>query len=892
MLDKPLYSDLYYGQFKNTPQGYCIYPEGGIPVKKETYDVTGMSCAACSSRVEKAVSGQNGVRQVSVNLLKNSMVVEYDESALSSAQIVAAVKQAGYGASPHEKPGTAAPAAQSGKQGGLSAAQEAYRGMKRRLALSLVFTVPLFYLSMGHMMGWPLPECFLGMENAMTFAFTQFLLLIPIVFLNRQYYIGGCKALIQRAPNMDSLIALGSGAAILYGIYAIYRIGIGFGQMDMDTVHAYMMELYFESAGTILTLITMGKTMEARAKGKTSDAITKLMDLAPKTATVERDGTERVIPAAEVQPGEVLIVRAGESVPVDGVVLEGTSAVDESALTGESIPVEKQVGDTVIGATINKSGYFKMRATKVGDDTTLSQIVRLVDEATSSKAPIAKLADKVSGVFVPVVITIAVIATAVWLLTGHSVEFSLSVGISVLVISCPCALGLATPTAIMVGTGRGAVNGILIKSAEALETTHSVTTVVLDKTGTITQGKPVVTDVLPFGAERDEILAVAASLEKRSEHPLAEAIVSEAEKEQLTLLPVENFEQIPGQGLRAAVKGELCLAGNRRMMEANGISDDELFSRGEALAEDGKTPLFFARDGRLIGLIAVADVVKPTSAQAVAELSDMGIEVVMLTGDNERTAEAIRRQVGVDRVVAEVLPQDKEREIRRLQEGGKKVAMVGDGINDAPALARADVGIAIGAGTDIAIESADIVLMRSDLLDVSTAVQLSRAVIRNIKQNLFWAFFYNAIGIPIAAGVFYPAFHLKMNPMLGALAMSFSSVFVVSNALRLRWFKAKHAAAHTAPSPSDGGAEITTNQMTANEKKGETTMEKVINIEGMACMHCVKHVQEALAAVPGVQTANVDLESKTATVSVDGSVSDEALKAAVDGAGYQAVSIR
>ena len=861
-------------------------------MKKETYDVTGMSCAACSSRVEKAVSGQNGVRQVSVNLLKNSMVVEYDESALSSAQIVAAVEQAGYGASPHEKPGAAAPAAQSGKQGGLSAAQEAYRGMKRRLARSLVFTVPLFYLSMGHMMGWPLPACFLGMENAMTFAFTQFLLLIPIVFLNRQYYIGGCKALIQRAPNMDSLIALGSGAAILYGIYAIYRIGIGFGQMDMDTVHAYMMELYFESAGTILTLITMGKTMEARAKGKTSDAITKLMDLAPKTATVERDGTERVIPAAEVQPGEVLIVKAGESVPVDGVVLEGTSAVDESALTGESIPVEKQVGDTVIGATINKSGYFKMRATKVGDDTTLSQIVRLVDEATSSKAPIAKLADKVSGVFVPVVITIAVIATAVWLLTGHSVEFSLSVGISVLVISCPCALGLATPTAIMVGTGRGAVNGILIKSAEALETAHSVNTVVLDKTGTITQGKPVVTDVLPFGAERDELLAVAASLEKRSEHPLAEAIVSEAEKEQLALLPVENFEQIPGQGLRAAVEGRICLAGNRRMMEANHVENGELFSRGETLAEDGKTPLFFARDGRLLGLIAVADIVKPTSAQAVAELSNMGIEVVMLTGDNERTAEAIRRQVGVDRVVAEVLPQDKEREIRRLQEGGKKVAMVGDGINDAPALARADVGIAIGAGTDVAIESADIVLMRSDLLDVSTAVQLSRAVIRNIKENLFWAFFYNAIGIPIAAGIFYPAFQLKMNPMLGALAMSFSSVFVVSNALRLRWFKAKHAAAHTAPSPSDGGAEITTNQMTANEEKGETTMEKVINIEGMACMHCVKHVQEALAAVPGVQTANVDLESKTATVSVDGSVSDEALKAAVDGAGYQTVSIR
>ena len=861
-------------------------------MKKETYDVTGMSCAACSSRVEKAVARQSGVQQVSVNLLKNSMVVEYDESALSSAQIVAAVEQAGYGASLHEKPGAAVPAAKGGGQGGLSAAQQAYRGMKKRLALSLVFTVPLFYLSMGHMMGWPLPGCFLGTENALVFAFTQFLLLLPIVFLNRQYYIGGAKALIQRAPNMDSLIALGSGAAIVYGIYAIYRIGIGFGQMDMDTVHTYMMELYFESAGTILTLITMGKTMEARAKGKTSEAITKLMDLAPKTATVERDGTERVIPAAEVQPGDVLIVRAGESVPVDGVVLEGASAVDESALTGESIPVEKQAGDAVIGATINKSGYFKMRATKVGDDTALSQIVRLVDEATSSKAPIAKLADKVSGVFVPVVIAIAVIAALAWLLTGHSVEFSLSVGISVLVISCPCALGLATPTAIMVGTGRGAANGILIKSAEALETAHSVNTVVLDKTGTITQGKPVVTDVLTLGTERDELLTVAASLEKRSEHPLAEAIASEAEKEQLTLLPVEHFEQIPGQGLCAAVDGRNCLAGNRRMMEANGISGDPLFSRGEALAEDGKTPLYFAREGRLLGLIAVADVVKPTSAQAVAELSAMGIEVVMLTGDNERTAEAIRRQVGVDRVVAEVLPQDKEREIRRLQEGGKKVAMVGDGINDAPALARADVGIAIGAGTDVAIESADIVLMRSDLLDVSTAVQLSRAVIRNIKQNLFWAFFYNAIGIPIAAGVFYPAFHLKMNPMLGALAMSFSSVFVVSNALRLRWFKARHAAPQERSSSPHGGAEIASSEQTANEEKGETTMEKVISIEGMACMHCVKHVQEALAAVPGVQEVTVDLEGKSATVSVDSSVTDEALKAAVDGAGYEALSVR
>ena len=553
-------------------------------MKKETYDVTGMSCAACSSRVEKAVAKQPGAQQVAVNLLKNSMVVEYDESQLSSAQIIAAVEKAGYGASLHAKPGSA-PAAQTAETGGASAAQKAYSDMKKRLVLSLLFTIPLFYLSMGHMMGWPLPACFLGMENAMTFAFTQFLLLLPIVYINRQYYIVGFKTLWQRSPNMDSLIALGSSAAIVYGIYAIYKIGIGFGQMDMDTVHTYMMELYFESAGTILTLITMGKTMEARAKGKTSDAITKLMDLAPKTATVERNGVESVIPVEEVQLGDVLIVKAGESVPVDGVVLEGTSSVDESALTGESIPVEKQAGDSVIGATINKSGYFKMRATKVGDDTALSQIVRLVDEATSSKAPIAKLADKVSGVFVPVVITIAVIATAAWLLTGHSVEFALSIGISVLVISCPCALGLATPTAIMVGTGRGAVNGILIKSAEALETTHSVNTVVLDKTGTITQGKPVVTDVVDGGIGRDKLLSVAASLEKLSEHPLSEAIVAEAEKESLTFLSVDKFEQIPGQGIRGEVEGQLCLAGNRRMMEANHIEGSALLAQGEALAE-------------------------------------------------------------------------------------------------------------------------------------------------------------------------------------------------------------------------------------------------------------------------------------------------------------------
>ena len=647
-----------------------------------------------------------------------------------------------------------------------------------------------------------------------------------------------------------------------------------------------MMDLYFESAGMILTLITLGKTLEARAKGKTSDAITKLMNLAPKTATIERDGQEVVIPVEEVQAGETLIVKAGESVPVDGIVIEGSSSVDESALTGESIPVEKHMGDKVIGATLNKSGYFKMQATKVGDDTTLSQIVRLVDEATSSKAPIAKLADKVSGVFVPVVISIALIAVIVWLLLGYGFEFALSIGISILVISCPCALGLATPTAIMVGTGKGASNGILIKSAEALETAHSVDTVVLDKTGTITQGTPSVTNFLcGDGIGQKELLQVAASLEKLSEHPLADAIVEEAEREGVSFLPVENFKQIPGQGITGKIGNEVCFAGNYRLLNANGISGGALQRLGESMAEDGKTPLFFARGEKLIGVIAVADVVKPTSRQAVQELSSMGIEVVMLTGDHAKTAEAIRRQVGVDRVVAEVFPQDKEKEIRRLQGEGKKVAMVGDGINDAPALARADVGIAIGAGTDVAIESADIVLMKSDLLDVSTAIQLSKAVIRNIKQNLFWAFIYNIIGIPVAAGLFYLPFGLKLNPMIGAFAMSFSSVFVVSNALRLRLFQAKHI--------SHEGADMEFEQENnKKESKGATQMEKILNIEGRVCMNCVKHVDKALREVEGIKEVTVSLADKEARVQLNKDVPDGVLKAVIEDAGYQLASIR
>ena len=862
----------------------------GIILRKEQFDITGMTCSACSARIEKGVAKLPGIQEVSVNLLKNSMVVSYDETALDTLQIIQAVEKAGYGAIPKSgqiKSATShtATSAPAGKPA-VSTAQAEYAQMKQRLLLSAIFTIPLFYISMGHMMGWPLPSGLLGMENAIPFAFTQFLLLIPVVFVNAKYYRMGFKTLFHGSPNMDSLIAIGSGAAIIYGIYAIFKIGIGFGHGDMETVHSFMMDLYFESAGMILTLITLGKTLEARAKGKTSDAITKLINLAPKTATVERDGVEQQIPVEQVRQGETLIVKAGESIPVDGVVLEGSSSVDESALTGESIPVEKHVGDTVIGATINKTGYFKMQATKVGDDTTLAQIVRLVDEATSSKAPIAKLADQVAGVFVPAVIGIALVSAVVWLVLGYGIEFALSIGISVLVISCPCALGLATPTAIMVGTGKGATNGILIKSAEALEIAHNIDTVVLDKTGTITQGKPVVTDILcGAGIDRPQLLQTAASLEKLSEHPLADAITTKAEKAKLSLSPVEDFQQIPGQGIMGLVDGETCLAGNRRMMDAHNITGSTLLHFGDSLAAEGKTPLFFARAGKLIGVIAVADVVKPTSAQAIRELSGLGIEVVMLTGDNAKTAQAIQRQVGVDRVVAEVFPQDKEKEIRRLQENGKKVAMVGDGINDAPALARADVGIAIGAGTDVAIESADIVLMKSDLLDVSTAIQLSKAVIRNIKQNLFWAFIYNIIGIPIAAGLFFLSFGWKLNPMLGAFAMSFSSVFVVSNALRLRWFRAKHDIF-----PENRQAEV--NMENIYQKDVFQNMEKVLLIEGMVCENCVKHVHRALTELTGVQEAAVDLKSKSAKVRLGSGVSDDALKAAVADAGYMIVSIR
>lgn len=851
-------------------------------MSRHKYTVTGMTCSACSTHVEKSVRKVDGVEDVAVNLLGGSMVVEYDEGKVKDETIIRAVEHAGYGAQPQDR-----------KEKAVSSvakrdSKNEERAMALRVILSFVFLIPLFYLAMGHMMGWPLPGIFLGHDNAAVYAFTQFLLLLPILYINDHYYKNGFKSLFHRAPNMDSLIAVGSAAALIYGIFAILQIGYGLGHGDMDRVHHYTMDLYFESAGMILTLISLGKYLEARSKGRTSDAISKLIDLAPKTALVLRDGEEREIPVEEVGIGEVVIVKPGQSIPVDGVILEGHTSVDESAITGESIPVEKRAEDPVIAATINQSGYIRFRATKVGDDTTLAQIIRLVEEASASKAPIAKLADKVSGIFVPVVMIIALLSAVIWLLTGATFEFALSIGIAVLVISCPCALGLATPTAIMVGTGKGAENGILIKSAEALEIAHTVQTVVLDKTGTVTEGKPKVTDIIAGDLERQELLKIAASLEQLSEHPLAEAIVAAAAAENIEPEAAVDFEAREGRGIMARLGGTLYMAGNRRLMEDFQIPLGSYGEEEERLAADGKTPLYFARQDGVLGLIAVADVIKPTSRAAVQELEAMGIEVVMLTGDNERTARAIQKQVGISKVIAEVLPQDKEREVRRIQESGRKTAMIGDGINDAPALARADVGIAIGAGTDIAIESADIVLMKSDLMDAVKAIQLSKAVIRNIKQNLFWAFFYNAIGIPLAAGVFYTILGWKLNPMFAAAAMSLSSVCVVTNALRLKFFKPKFTQ-QVPPLESDmPSQEIKPIQ--ANQK-GVTNVKKEMIIEGMSCAHCSGRVEKALNAIEGVK-ASVDLEAKTAYVDLEEEVSDDVLTQAVTEAGYEVKDIR
>lgn len=861
-------------------------------MKHETYQVTGMSCSACSSRVEKAVSKLEGIEKASVNLLTNSMQVDYDETILTSQAIIDAVVDAGYGAS--LAGGQAGTKGASPQVSPANTAEQEVRQMKRRLLWSIVFLIPTVYIAMHHMLaahlGIPVPSAisavFDGPENAISFAFAQFLLILPIMYLNRKYYINGFSNLLRGAPNMDSLVGMGSMASAAFGAFAIFRMGWGMGHGDWALVQTYSANLYFESAGMIVTLITVGKYLETRAKGKTSAAIEKLMKLAPKEATVLRGGVETVILVEDLAVGDEIVVRPGERIPADGIVSQGTTSIDESAITGESIPVEKQVGDKVTSATINTSGYIHVTAQRVGDDTTISQIIRLVDEASASKAPIAKIADAVAGIFVPAVIILAVAATALWYFAmGADLEFAFSIGISILVISCPCALGLATPVAIMVGTGKGAENGILIKSGEALERAHAVDTVVMDKTGTITEGKPRVTDVQALTCSETELLALAAGMEQGSEHPLAEAIVACGKERGIAPKAVSDFRAVFGKGVIASADGKTYYAGNAALMAEQGIAIGSYADRLDALADQGKTPLIFADNSGVIGIIAVADVEKATSAEAISRFAAMGIDVVMLTGDNARTAEAIRKRLGIPKVIAGVLPQDKERHIAELQAQGRTVAMIGDGVNDAPALAKADVGIAIGAGTDVAIESADAVLMRSDLLDAVSAVRLSKAVIKNIKENLFWAFFYNVIAIPLAAGLFYPAYGLKLNPMIGAAAMSLSSVCVVLNALRLRFFKPNHSAGTVSRETSHE----TPNTPISEQKEGEPAMKTTLHIEGMMCQHCQKHVHDALAAMDGVTDVTVNLEGKTADVTATKDITTDEFAKVITDAGYELV---
>ena len=838
----------------------------------QQYNVTGMSCAACSARVEKAVSKVPGVTACSVSLLTNSMGVE---GTAATADIVAAVEGAGYGASLKGAAGAkAVPANETEDQ----LRDRDTPVLKRRLVWSLGFLIVLMYFSMGHMMwGWPLPAFY--DDNHVAMGLTQLLLTVIIMVINQKFFISGFKSLWHRAPNMDTLVALGSSAAFVYSTYALFAMTGAQVRGDMDAVMTYMMEFYFESAAMILTLITVGKMLEARSKGKTTDALKSLMKLAPKTAMVLRDGGETEVPIEQVQKGDVFVVRPGEHIPVDGVVLEGESAVNESALTGESVPADKGPGDAVSAATVNQSGFLKCQATRVGEDTTLSQIIQMVSDAAATKAPIAKVADRVSGVFVPAVITIAVITTVVWLLLGRSVGFALARGISVLVISCPCALGLATPVAIMVGSGMGAKNGILFKTAASLEAAGKTEIVALDKTGTITSGEPKATDILPAdGVSQEELLRLAYALERRSEHPLARAILQAAEERRLAPEEVSDFQALPGNGLTARREGAVLSGGNLSFISARAEVPETVRAQAESLAEQGKTPLFFSQDRKLLGVIAVADVIKPDSPQAVSELRNMGIRVVMLTGDNERTARAIGAQAGVDEVIAGVLPDGKERVIRELKRRGR-VAMVGDGINDAPALTRADMGIAIGAGTDVAIDAADVVLMKSRLSDVPAAIRLSRATLRNIHQNLFWAFFYNTIGIPLAAGVFIPL-GLTLNPMFGAAAMSLSSFCVVSNALRLNLFDLRDPRRDHKI------------QSRHNKEEETTTMEKTMKIEGMMCVHCEARVKKALEALPEVEQAAVSHEAGTAVVTLKSAVSDDTLKKAVEDQDYTVTGIQ
>ena len=843
-------------------------------MKKAKFYIQGMTCSSCSLYVEKAVCKLQGIKNVNVNLLSNSMIVEYDENRLNNQAIIKTVIDAGYGATASELNMKS-----SKKEQQNNDADDSLNSMKKKLIMSIIFWGPLMYIAMHHMLPTLqiIKNIFRGEENALIFGFTQLLLLIPIIYLNRNYFVVGIKRLLKGSPNMDSLIAIGSSAAIVYGICAIYMIGYGLGHNNLELVQRYSNDLYFESAGTILTLITVGKYLETKSKGKTKDAISKLINLSPKTSIVIRNGQEIDINTDEIVQGDIIVIKPGTSIPVDGVVIDGSSYIDQSAITGESIPVEKTIGDSVVSGTINRNGYLKMKATKVGENTTLSQIIKLVEEAGSSKAPIARLADKVSGIFVPVVIGIAILATIFWLLQGQSLEFALTIGISVLVISCPCALGLATPVAIMVGTGKGAQNGILIKSAESLENLHLVDVVVLDKTGTITEGKPRVTDILVNNINEKHLLKIAASLENSSEHPLAEAIVKKAEDEKQELEEVKDFLAVSGRGVKGKIGGINYIGGNAKFMQENNIPANQTAKQAEKFLEQGKTVIYFARETEIIGVIAAADTIKNTSYQGIQELKRRGIDVVMLTGDNETVANIISKEleIEIEKVVSEILPADKEKEIAKLQECYKKVAFVGDGINDSPALVRAGVGLAIGSGTDIAIESADIILMKDSLLDVVTAIDLSKAVIRNIKTNLFWAFFYNVIGIPVASGVFFLSLGWRLNPMIGALAMSLSSVCVVTNALRLRKFEPE---VHVSKSE---------NKIDDKEIKGERIMNtKTIVIEGMQCNHCKMTVEKVLGGLDGVEKVEVNLSDKTATIEMSKEIADSKLKEVIEEAGF------
>ncbi|MFX4153689.1 heavy metal translocating P-type ATPase [Aliarcobacter butzleri] len=838
-------------------------------MKSQKFDIKGMTCSACSTAVDRNVKKLEGINEVNVNLLNNSMIVKYDENVLNNEAIIKKVQDAGYEAF----------LVGNGKKTQKNSTEENLgkietNELKNRLIISFIFAIPLFYISMGHMLNWYLPHLFHGYSNAITFAFTQFLLALPIVFINIKYYKVGFKTLYKGSPNMDSLIAIGTSAAVIYGVFSIYKIAYGLGNNDIDMVIQYSHDLYFESAAIVLTLITLGKFLEARAKENTSEAINKLINLTPKTALVLRNNQEIEIPVDELVLKDIVIVKPGNIVPTDGVIIFGNSSIDESMLTGESLPISKKVGDKVIGASINKSGSFKFEVTKLGEDTVLSQIIKLIEEASSSKAPISKLADRISAIFVPTVIVISILATVTWLFLGYSFEFALSIGIAILVISCPCALGLATPTAIMVGTGKGAQNGILIKSAESLEIAHTINTVVIDKTGTITEGKTQVTDI--FTNEKitqDKLLQLCATIEKNSEHPLADAILKKTQEKEIELLNATDFEALNGLGIKAKVEDRVFYIGNKKLLDSKNISLDLFYEKSEKLANEAKTPIFIADESEVLGLIAISDVVKPTSKDAILEFEKMGLEVIMLTGDNYKTANAIAKQININNVIAEVLPQDKEKEIQKLQSLGKKVAMIGDGINDAPALVRADVGIAIGAGTDIAIESANIVLVKSDLLDAVKAIQLSNAVIKNIKQNLFWAFFYNIIGIPLAAGVFYTILGWKLSPMFAGAAMSLSSMTVVLNALRLKLFEPR----------------ISKNLLEKNNISKGDKMEKILKVDGMTCGHCKARVEKVVSAIDGVDSVEVDLASKNVTVKMSKDISEQTLSDVIVDAGYEVI---